>query len=81
MRTFKWYYYVILLVAGMVWGVTIPGMKVVMSTNLPVVGVIFWQAVLVGCISGVLAQTDDKTGKATSIKAFRDGGRLEATHS
>ena len=32
-------------------------------------------------LSGVLVQTDDKTGKATSIKAFRDGGRLEATHS
>ena len=43
----KWYYYLILLSAGMTWGFTIPGVKIVMSTGLPVMGVLFWQGVLV----------------------------------
>ena len=39
MTQVKWYYYLILLGAGMVWGATIPGVKIVMSTGLPVIGV------------------------------------------
>ena len=55
MTQVKWYYYLILLGAGMVWGATIPGVKIVMSTGLPVIGVLFWQGVLVGIIAFVFA--------------------------
>lgn len=50
----KWYYYLILLGAGAVWGFTIPGVKIVMSTGLPVMGVLFWQGVLVAFFAGIL---------------------------
>ena len=30
-------------------------------------------------LSGVLVETDDRTGKANAIRMVRDGGRLEAT--
>jgi len=55
MSQVSWYYYLILLAAGMVWGATIPGAKVIMSTGLPVIGVIFWQAVLVGLFALLMA--------------------------
>ncbi|MEM7243641.1 MAG: hypothetical protein AAF429_15805, partial [Pseudomonadota bacterium] len=55
MRHVEWYYYLILLAAGMVWGATIPGVKIVMSTGLPVIGVLFWQGLLVGLFAFVMA--------------------------
>lgn len=30
-------------------------------------------------LSGVLVETDDRTGKATAVHMIRDGGRLQAT--
>ena len=55
MTQVKWYYYLILLAAGMIWGATIPGNKVIMSTGLPIIGVLFWQGVLVGLLAFALA--------------------------
>ena len=54
MQGIKWYYYVILLAAGMIWGATIPGIKVVMSNGMPISGALLWQAVLVCFVSAVL---------------------------
>ncbi|MGV3694949.1 MAG: YmdB family metallophosphoesterase, partial [Paracoccus marcusii] len=31
-------------------------------------------------LSGVLVETDDRTGQARSVQPVRDGGRLAATH-
>ena len=31
-------------------------------------------------VSGVLVETDDQTGRATKVEAFKVGGRLAQTH-
>lgn len=55
MRDIHWQYYIILLLAGIIWGATIPASKIIISADLPIAGIIFWQAVFVFCAAGLLS--------------------------
>lgn len=47
--------FLLLIMAGAVWGGTIPASKIVISAGYPVFGILFWQSLLVAIVTGVIS--------------------------